>query len=83
MDLKHQCIGTNVKQKNESKNTANKYRYFLESKFVGVNRSFALVYSNQDANAIKFKARRYYLPKSITKNYNVIINGENFYEPTN
>ena len=26
----------------------NKYRYFLESNFVGVNRLFVLIYSNQD-----------------------------------
>ena len=45
-----------------------------ESNFVGVNTLFALVYSNQDDNAERFKSRRYYLPKGIIKNYNVIIN---------
>ena len=39
------------------------------------NRLFALVYSNQDDNSKRFKTRRYYLPKGIIKNYNVIING--------
>ena len=58
----------------------NKYRYFHKSKFVGVNRLFVLVYSNQYASAIKLKARRYYLPKGIIKNYNVIINGKSFYD---
>ena len=27
----------------------------------------------------QFKTRRYYLPKNIIKNYNVIINAKNFY----
>ena len=40
---------------------------------------YLLVYSNQDANSKRFKTRRYYLPKSIVKNYNVIINGKNLY----
>ena len=41
---------------------------------------FILVYSNQDANVKIFKTRRYYLPKGIIKNYNVIINGKNFFD---
>ena len=28
----------------------------------------------------RFKIQRYYLPKGIIKNYNVIINGKNFYD---
>ena len=37
------------KTKSENKNTTTKYRYFLESNFVEVNRLFQiLVYSNQD-----------------------------------
>ena len=43
------------KTKSENKNTANKYRYFLEANFVEVNRLFALVYSNQDDNSKRFK----------------------------
>ena len=35
------------KTKNGKKNMTNKFRYFLESNFVGVNRLFALVYSNE------------------------------------
>ena len=55
-------------------------RYFLESKFVGDNRLFVLVYANKDHNSNRFKAKRYYLPKVIIKNYNVIINRKNFYD---
>ena len=65
-----------VKTKGENKNKANEFRYFLESNFLGVNRLFALVYTNEDVDPKAFKAKRYYLPKSIIKNYNVIINGK-------
>ena len=44
----------------------NEYRYSLKSNFVGVNRLFL--------------TQRYYLPKGIIDNYNVIINRENFYD---
>ena len=49
-------------------------RYFLESDFVGVNRLFVLVYSNEDADSKRFKAKRYYLPKGTINNYKVITN---------
>ena len=42
------------KTKSENKNSANGYRYFLESNFLGINRLFAFVYSNQ--NAKRFNA---------------------------
>ena len=35
------------KTKSGNKNTTNKYRHFLESNFVGINRLFVLVYTNQ------------------------------------
>ena len=38
------------KTKSENKNTTNEYRYFLKSNFVGVNRLFVLVNSNQGNN---------------------------------
>ena len=50
--------------------TKNKNIYFLESNFVRVDRLFISVYS---------KAKICYLPKSVIKNYNIIINGKNFY----
>ena len=59
----------------KDKTTTNEYRYFLQSNFVGVNRLFALVYLNRKNDVERFKTRRYYLPKGIIKNYNVIING--------
>ena len=52
----------------------------MESNFVGVNRLFVLVYLNRDNDVKRFKTRRYYLTKARIKNYNVIINGKNFYD---
>ena len=50
--------------------TTSKFRLFLESNFVGVNR--LLLYSNHDAVSRRFKVKRYYLPKGIIdNNYNV------------
>ena len=66
------------KTKSENKIITNEYGYFLKSNFVGTNRLFVLVYSNQDDNCKRFKTRRYYLPIGITDNYNVIINDKNF-----
>ena len=62
------------KTKIENKNTKNEYRYCRKSKFIGVNRLFALVYSNRDNYLERFKGQRHYLPRGIIKNYNVIIN---------
>ena len=70
------------KTKNENKNRTNEYRYFFESNFVGANRLFVLVYTNQDAHAKRFKAKIYYVPKGIIDNYNVIISGKNLYDQT-
>ena len=54
----------------------------LESNFVGVNRLFVLVCSSQDINFKRFKTRRYFSPKGIINNYNVVINGNKFYDQT-
>ena len=55
------------KTKNENKNTANKYRYFLESSFVGVNRllNFSLFQSNYSSKI--YIGKRYYLPKALLR----------------
>ena len=50
----------------------------IELTFAGVMRLFVLVYANESDNAKKFN-RKSYLPNVIIKNYNVIINGNNFY----
>ena len=72
------------KTKSEKKNTTNNFRYFLESISLEVNRLFILIYTNQDDSVKRFNAKKYYLPKSIIKNYNAIINGKTFYnQPIN
>ena len=63
------------KTKSENKITTNEYRYILKSNFVGVNISFALVYTNQDDDAKRFK-----VPKVIINNYYVIIKGKSVYD---
>ena len=37
------------------------------------------VYSNQDENTKRYKARKNYLPKGVIKNFDFIISGKNFY----
>ena len=51
------------KTKSENRDRTNKYRYFLQSHFVRVNRLFVLVYSSQDNNQTRCKTRRYYIHK--------------------
>ena len=68
---------------NEFKTHSDIYIYiyiFLESNFVEVKMLFVLVYSNQDANARRFRTWKYCLPKGSIKSYNVIIDGTKFYD---
>ena len=39
-----------------------------------------LVYANQDDKAKRLKAQKYYLPKSVIKNYHIIINGKSVHD---
>ena len=41
---------------------------------------FGLTYPNQNGIAKRCSASRYYMPKGVIKNYNVIINGKGFYD---
>ena len=66
------------KTKGEKKNTTNKFRYFLESNFVGVSRLIVLVYPNQNDESNRFFAQKYYLSKGIIKNYNVSLIEKSF-----
>ena len=71
-----------ITKSDHNKKTSNEYRYFLESNFVDINR-FGFIYTNEDRSSIRFKSKRYYLPKGIIKNYNVIINGKKLLLSTN
>ena len=66
--------------KSENKNMRNKFRYFVESNFLGVNRLFVLVYLNWNNDIKRSNTFRCYIPKGIIKNYNVIVNGKNFHD---
>ena len=46
------------KTKSENKDKTNGYKHFLESNFVIVSRLFVLVYSNQDDNSRRYKAKK-------------------------
>ena len=75
-DLNDQFNWNECKTKSENQNTTNEYKYFLELNFFRVNRLFVWVYSKQGDNFKRFKIWRYYLPKKVIDNYNVIINGK-------
>ena len=51
--------------------------HLVEPSFQGVNRLFVLAFEN---DAQRTSARRYYLPTVEIKDYNVLINGENFFD---
>ena len=51
--------------------------YLIEPSFQGVNRLFVLPFEN---DAQRRSAKRYYLPTVRIKDYNVLINGENFFD---
>ena len=51
--------------------------YLVEPSFQGVNRLFVLAFENDDDRTIDEK---YYLPTVKIKDYNIMINGENFFD---
>ena len=51
--------------------------HLIEPSFQGVNRLFVLAFKN---DAQRTNARRYYLPTVEIKDYNILINGENFFD---
>ena len=56
----------------------NEYLYYLiDSRFQGVNRLFVLSFEN---NTHRTKHTGYFLPKVEIKDYNVMIDGQNFFD---
>ena len=51
--------------------------YLIETSFQGINRLFVLAFEN-DAQRISHS--NYYLPNVEIKDYNIMINGENFFD---
>ena len=64
-------------------NNEEKYiREFLDSNYQGVKRFFVLAYYNTEGNnqvSINF-SKKYFLPRIEIKNYNIEIDGRNFYD---
>ena len=63
--LSKQCKGSErsvcqneYKTKNRNKNTRNKYRYFIQSNFVGVNILFVWVYLNRDSDVKRYSTQK-------------------------
>ena len=63
----------NVKPKVRIKEQQMSIDIFLDKILLELIDHFFLLYSNQDVNSKRFRTRRYYLPKWIIKNSNVII----------
>ena len=52
--------------------------HLVELSFQGVNRLFVLAFENDTQ---RISAKGYYLPNVEIKDYNIMINGENFFDP--
>ena len=64
------------------KNYNNEYiRERLDASFQGVNRLFVLAYASGDNITKENSYRKYFLPRLEIKNYNIEIDGRNFYDP--
>ena len=74
--LKEQLTGMNLNQKYQQKD--NQYLdYLTDASFQGVKRLFVLSFEDE-AQQISYK--RYYLPTVEVKNYNITIDGQNFFD---
>ena len=94
MDITDLLIGMSTKQKIENRNLDNNNltRFPLDASFQGVRRLFVLAFNNIQAtipdNPINNTANRvernshtkYFLPRINITNYNVLIDGRNFYD---
>ena len=60
---------------------ANVFKYIsLDPSFQGINRLFIMTYSREAGQPTRNGERKYYLPRTDLKKYNVIIDGRNFYD---
>ena len=60
---------------------ANVFKYInLDPSFQGVNRLFVMTYNRVDGQPNRDGQRKYYLPRIDLNEYNVIIDGRNFYD---
>ena len=54
--------------------------YLIEPSFQGVNRLFVLAFEHNIDNDWKASNRRYYIPNIEIKDYNVMLDGKNFFD---
>ena len=60
---------------------ANVFKYInLDPSFQGVNRLFVMAYNRANSQSTRNGQQKYYLPRIDLENYNVIIDGRNFYD---
>ena len=83
--FKRSVYWNEYKSKIETKTADNNNvtKFPLDAFFQGVNRSFVLTFDNTNNNSNKverYSNRKYFLPRVNITNYNVLINGRNFYD---
>ena len=68
--------------KSETRNSDNNNltRFSLDASFEGVRRLFVLVFNNTEGDAKKNSHTKYFFPRVNVTNYNVLIDGRNFYD---
>ena len=54
--------------------------YLIEPSFQGVNRFFVLAFEHDNDNDWRTSNKRYYIPNVEIKDYNVMIDGKNFFD---
>ena len=66
---------------NKRHNQNHYIREFLDASYQGVKRLFILAYNNDDADKVTVDShQRYFLPRIKIENYNIEIDGRNFYD---
>ena len=83
--FKRSVYWNEYKSKVETKeaNGSNLKRFLLDASFQGVNRLFVLAFDNTNNGNNKVERdshRKYFLPRVNITNYNVLIDGRNFYD---
>ena len=83
--FKRSVYWNECKSKIETKNLDNNNvtRFPLDGSFQGDNRLFVLAFDNinNDGNKVeRYSHRKYFLPRVNITNYNVLIDGRNFYD---
>ena len=80
--FKRSVYWTKYKVIPNKKNNQNNYiRELLDTSFQGVKRLFVLAYDNTGDNPVTADShKRYFLPRKKINNYNIEIDGRNFYD---